>query len=280
MQIRQAGIWWNPKKQNTVGTAALLAEMLIKRGVSVFADASLVAATGEKRIQQTKDFAQCDILFALGGDGTLISALEAAIPAHLPVLGVNLGTMGFLTEAEPAELERDIDALLAGDGALEERMLLEARLDGGAPVTALNEISFTRRAGEVGITEVEVRCDGDLVDRIGGDGVIISAPTGSTAYSLAAGGPIVAPGLECIIVTPVCAHSLRSRPCVLPPESTVEVVCTGVRAGMEAFADGRPVGGVRRAVIRRAGQRAVFVRLRPYRFFELLRQKFADWSHE
>ena len=280
MQIRQAGIWWNPGKQNTVGVASLLADMLIKREVSVFAEASLAEAMGDSRVHPASSFENCDILFALGGDGTLISALEAAVPTGLPVLGVNLGRMGFLTEAEPAELERDIQALLSGEGALEERMLLEARLDGRSTFCALNEISFTRRSGEVGVTEIEVYCDGDLIDRISGDGVIVSAPTGSTAYSLAAGGPIVAPGLECIIVTPVCAHSLRSRPCVLPPQSAVEIVCTGARAGIEAFVDGRRAGEVQRAVVRRAEQRAVFVRLRPYRFFELLRRKFADWSHE
>lgn len=282
MQIQNVGIWWNPDKPNVVCAAARLAEAFQKRAVSVFADENLVKATGCEWIHVTNDLSMCNLLVAIGGDGTLISGLDRAIPSDIPLLGVNLGRLGFLAEAEPGEIEEAVQALVEGNYTLEERMLLEADFGKGYQVLALNEFSFSRKGGSVGIAEIEVFCDGALVDRIGGDGVIVAAPTGSTAYSLAAGGPIIAPGLNCIVVTPVCAHSLRSRPCILPPEVVVEVRSTGRRSPLEAFADGRPVEveRVESVRIRRAAKKALFVRLKPYLFFDLLRQKFADWSHE
>ncbi len=282
MQIRNVGIWWNPEKPNVVCTAARLAEAFQKRAVSVFADENLVKQTGCGWIHVTNDFSVCDLIVAIGGDGTLISGLDRAIPCDIPLLGVNLGRLGFLAETEPSRVEEAVQALVDGNYHLEERMLLEADFGRGYEALALNEFSFSRKGGAVGISEMEVFCDGALVDRIAGDGVIVAAPTGSTAYSLAAGGPIVAPGLNCIVITPVCAHSLRSRPCILPPQAVVEVRSTGRRSAVEAFADGRPVPVelVETVRIRCAQKKALFVRLKPYAFFDLLRQKFADWSHE
>lgn len=282
MQIRNIGIWWNPEKQNAVCTAACLIESFQKRSVSVFADEKLAKATGCGDIHVTNDLSKCDVIVAIGGDGTLISALDSAIPGGKPLLGVNVGRLGFLAEVEPAQIDDAVQALVDGRFTLDERMLLEAEFEENRIMLALNEFSFSRKGGAVGIAEIEISCNGAVIDRIAGDGVIVAAPTGSTAYSLAAGGPIIAPGLDCIVVTPVCAHSLRSRPCILPPDSVIEVRSTGRRAPMEAFADGRPAGegGIERVVIRRSQEKALFIRLRPYAFFDLLRQKFADWSHE
>lgn len=282
MQIRSIGIWWNPEKQNAVCTAASLIESFQKRSVSVFADEKLAKETGCSDIHVTNDLSNCDVIVAIGGDGTLISALDSAIPGGIPLLGVNIGRLGFLAETEPAQIDDAVQALVDGEYTLDERMLLEADFGGGKCERALNEFSFSRKGGAVGITEMEIRCNGALVDRIAGDGVIVAAPAGSTAYSLSAGGPIVAPEVECILVTPVSAHSLHSRPYILPADSIVEVCCTGRRAPAEAFADGRPAGTgcVDRVLIRKAAQKALFIRLKPYAFFDLLRKKFADWSHE
>lgn len=282
MQIQRAGVWWNHEKKNAVCIAKHLAEALRKRSVSVFADETLAKETGFPWIHVTNDFSSCNVIIVIGGDGTLISALYSAVASGVPLLGVNLGRMGFLAEAEPGQIEVVTEKLVRGEYALEERMLLEADSGNGYSALALNEFSFIRTNSAVGIAELEVYCDGALIDCIGGDGVIVAAPTGSTAYSLAAGGPIIAPGLSCITITPVCAHSLRSRPCVLPPDVVVEVRSTGRRASVEAFADGKPmdVGTVESVYIRRSAQTALFIRLKPYAFFDLLRQKFVDWSHE
>lgn len=282
MQIQNVGIWWNPDKQNAVCTAARLAEAFQKRAVSVFADEKLANATKSTWMHVTNDLSMCDLIVAVGGDGTLISGLRCAAKTDIPLLGVNLGRLGFLAEVEPDEIEAAVQALVEGKYTLEERMLLEADFGDGWEELALNEFSFSRKGSAVGIAEMEIFCNGTLVDRIGGDGVIVAAPTGSTAYSLAAGGPIIEPGLNCIVVTPVCAHSLRSRPCVLSAEAIVEVRSTGHRSPLEAFADGScvPHSSVERVRIRRASRKALFVRLKPYAFFDLLRKKFADWSHE
>lgn len=282
MQIRKIGIWWNPEKSNAVCTAASIVRSFQKREVSVFADEKLAAEADCPGIHVTNDLSECDAIVAIGGDGTLISALDSAAPRSIPLLGVNAGRLGFLAEVETAQIDEAVQALVEGRYELEERMLLEADFGSGYACCALNEFSFSRKGAAIGITQLDVFCDGSLVDRIGGDGVVIAAPTGSTAYSLAAGGPIVAPGLNCILITPVCAHSLRSRPCILPPDVVIEVRGTGQRAPLEAFADGKPVGPseIASARIRRSGKKAYFIRLKPYAFFDLLRQKFADWSHE
>lgn len=282
MQIEKIGIWWNPEKPNAVCVAAQTAASFQKREVSVYADKKLAEEAEISGIHVTNDLSVCDVIVAIGGDGTLISALDSAVPSGIPLLGVNLGRLGFLAEAEPAQIDEIVQALVEGKYTLEERMLLEADFGDGYNICALNEFSFSRKGGAVGIAQLEVFCDGALIDRISGDGVIVAAPTGSTAYSLAAGGPIVAPGLNCIVVTPVCAHSLRSRPCILPPEAIVEVRSTGMRAPAEAYADGRlaPAERITTVRIRQSAKRARFIRLQPYAFFDLLRQKFADWSHE
>ncbi|MDO4739871.1 MAG: NAD(+)/NADH kinase [Eubacteriales bacterium] len=283
MQIKKIGIWWNPSKPNAVCIAGRVAEAFQKREMSVFSDERLTKESCCSGINMTNDLSCCDVIVAIGGDGTLISALDKAVPFDIPLLGVNVGRLGFLAETEPSQIEQMAQALSEGRFSLERRMLLEADFGNGSVRRALNEFSFGRAGSAVGIAQLEVYCDGDLVDRISGDGVIISAPTGSTAYSLAAGGPIIAPGLDCIVMTPVCAHSLRSRPYVLAPGSVVDVRSTGLRSPLDAFADGRPVssgkeiGNVR---IRRSEKDALFIRLQPYAFFDLLRQKFADWSHE
>jgi len=282
VQIQNIGIWWNSDKPNAVCTAASIAESFQKRGMSVFADEKLAKEAKCGGIHVTNSLSCCDVIVAIGGDGTLISALDNAIAHDIPLLGINLGRLGFLAEVEPAQIDMAVQSLVDGRFELEERMLLEANFGAGFTHCALNEFSFSRMGGAVGIAQLEVLCNGSLVDRIGGDGVIIAAPTGSTAYSLAAGGPIVAPGLNCIVVTPVCAHSLRSRPCILPPDAIVEVRSTGQRSPVEAFADGRPVlcGQIDKVTIRKSEKKALFIRLKPYAFFDLLRQKFADWSHE
>lgn len=283
MRIQKVGIYWNPEKPNAVCFAARLAKAFLSRGVAVCADARLKREMDLEQVEETEGYAGCDLLAVFGGDGTLIGALNEAVEREIPLLGVNLGRMGFLTETEPESLERDVYAIVRGEYSLDERMLLEASLPSGDAALALNEISILRKADSIGVTELEIRCDGELVDRISGDGVLIAAPTGSTAYSLAAGGPIVAPGLDCIVVTPVCAHSLRSRPFVLKPESLVEVRPTGARGGASVYADGKPVGFVdpgASVAIARAKRKAVFIRLRPDSFFGLMRQKFADWAQE
>ena len=163
-----------------------------------------------------------DLVLSLGGDGTFLRAVHLAWPDDCPVLGVNLGSLGFLAEVDVAEAEGAMARLVAGDYQRESRMMLSASLRDGEGRErergfALNEILLTR-AGNPRIVSVDFYIDGDYIERIAGDGVMVSTPTGSTGYAMAAGGPIADPTLEVLQLTPVCPHSLHNRSYLLPPE--------------------------------------------------------------
>src|SRR3984885_6660485 len=172
-----------------------------------------------------------ELVIVLGGDGTLLRAAELARPAGTPLIGVNLGHIGFLAEAEPDGLIQTVDRLLAGDYRVEERMTLDvvARDNGTriASTWALNEVTVEKAARERMI-EVVIEVDGRPLSRFGCDGVVVATPTGSTAYAFSAGGPVVWPEVEAVLMVPICAHALFARPMVVSPRSVlaVELVST------------------------------------------------------
>jgi NAD+ kinase len=169
---------------------------------------------------------QVDVLIAFGGDGTLLDAAGAVAQsaAETPLFGVNLGHLGFLTEVGQAEMTGALDALLAGRTRVETRLLLIGRLDRGgreaASRVALNDIVVTRGALSRMI-EIDVSIDGQFVSHVKADGLIVATATGSTAYNLSAGGPIVHPGVDAFVLTPIAPHTLTNRPIVLPATATV-----------------------------------------------------------
>ena len=154
---------------------------------------------------------QVDVLVALGGDGTVLRAARAAVQRDVPLLGVNLGTVGFLAEVEPEGLEGAMRRLLRGDFTEERRNLLEVR-HGAQSVLAMNDAVISR-GGYPRMIRLQVLADG----------LVVATPTGSTGYSLSAGGPIVAPGVDAMLVTPICAHSLQHRPLVLPGDAVIQL---------------------------------------------------------
>ncbi|HEU0315987.1 MAG TPA: NAD kinase, partial [Solirubrobacteraceae bacterium] len=167
-----------------------------------------------------------ELVIVLGGDGTLLRAAELARPAGTPLIGVNLGHIGFLAEAEPEGLTETVDALLAGKYWVEERMTLDvvARDNGTelARTWALNEMTVEKAARERMI-EVIIEVDGRPLSRWGCDGVVCATPTGSTAYAFSAGGPIVWPEVEALLMVPLAAHALFARPIVVSPDSVLAV---------------------------------------------------------
>jgi len=216
-----------------------------------------------------------DLVVSVGGDGTLLRAAHLASGAGVPVLGVKVGRLGFLTEVEPAEVPSVLDAFVAGELVVEERLTVEAEAD-AAPWSgsqwALNEIMVEKRARHR-IISLAVHVGGEYVTTISGDGVIVATPTGSTAYSFAARGPIVHPGVACLILTPVSPHMVFDRPLVLSPDEEVEIEVEGEEPGLLA-PDGRgafelPIGcrvRIRRSdrparLLRRAGTESFFDRL-------------------
>jgi NAD+ kinase len=183
-----------------------------------------------------------ELVIVLGGDGTLLRAAELVRPAGTPLIGVNLGHVGFLAEAEPDGLTQTVDHVLAGDYRVEERMTVDvtARVNGTAIAStwALNEVSIEKAARER-MVEVIIEVDGRPLSRWGCDGVVCATPTGSTAYAFSAGGPVVWPEVEALLMVPLAAHSLFARPLVVSPRSVVavELVHDGGEADRE-YGDG------------------------------------------
>jgi len=162
------------------------------------------------------------VLLTIGGDGTFLRGALRLAPKGVPILGVNLGSLGFLTQTRGGEILQVLERLRRGEFAVEERMMLEGRFH-DERFLALNDLVLSRRTLD-GFTELELYADGEFVARYPGDGLIIATPTGSTAYSLAAGGPIIDPRLELLIATPLAPHLLGLRSIVFPPEASLQVV--------------------------------------------------------
>jgi NAD+ kinase len=229
----------------------------------------------------TEAFARgLDLVVSVGGDGTLLRAAHLASRTDAPVLGVNVGRLGFLTEVGPAEAPDLLAQLLEGKMVLEERMALEAEPHGApwtAPQWALNEVIVEKRARHRLIT-LRAMIGGEDVATFSADGVIVATPTGSTAYSFSARGPIVSPRLSCLVLTPVSPHMVFDRSIVVAPEEGVTLEVLGEEPGLLS-ADGRPAlelpvgAGVR---IRRAERPARLVRREGSpSFFSLVRVKFS-----
>ncbi len=169
---------------------------------------------------------QPDCLLVLGGDGTVLKAARDMMDENIPLIGVNLGSLGYMTEIETDTLEKSLDKLLADEYELEQRMMLEGRVtfrDGTvADGHCLNDIVISRN-GSLQIMKFNIKVNGRFLNEYSGDGMIVTTPTGSTGYNLSAGGPIVEPGAKMIMLTPICPHTLNQRSIILSPEDVVEI---------------------------------------------------------
>ncbi len=220
-----------------------------------------------------------DLAVVLGGDGTLLAAARLVAPRHVPILGVNLGGLGFLTEVTLDELPATLERVLAADFTVSERMMLTARvLRGGEAIadhTVLNDVVITKGA-LARLVELTVAVDGCPVTTFRGDGLIIATPTGSTAYSLSAGGPIVHPEHRSIILTPIAAHTLTLRPVVIPDHLAVAVTLAREDGDVVLTLDGQvgyPLAPRDVVEVRRAAATVPLVNS-PFRnYFEVLRTK-------
>lgn len=223
------------------------------------------------------EYSDMDMILVFGGDGTLLSVAKTAAEHNLPVIGINLGRLGFLAEIESEKMEEGFAKLFAGDYVTEERMMLHAKLLNGRETTALNDIVVTRANSTLKILDLDVFIDDEYVDDFKADGIIIATPTGSTAYSLSAGGPIVDPKLDSMIVTPICPHKMYSRTIIVPPEKTVTVKCRAtVDNDAIVAADSEILGklsGNETVVIQLAQEKFKLIRFTEYQFFGVLHNK-------
>ena len=260
----------------------ILARHLSSSGVRVILDPGVKLDFGDvpvEPVDETTLVAEADLLVAVGGDGTMLYATRLVAGRDIPILGINRGRLGFLADITPGEMLRRIDEVLAGDYEEEPRLMLEAVIeDGGEPkrALALNDVVLQKR--ETGrMLDFENWVDGVYVNTHGGDGLVIATPTGSTAYALSGGGPIIHPSLEAVTLVPICPHTLSDRPIVIHadsrievrivdrPDTRAEVTCDGVLLG--------ELGASERLHVRAAREKVVLIHPRGHDYFRLLRSK-------
>ncbi len=284
MKIQTLGLLLNPTKPESLALVPRVEAACEAAGIRLLAEPS-APCEGKCAASMEALMRDADALLVLGGDGTILRAVALMGDRLLPVLGVNLGMLGFLAESVPEELDEAVLRLAEGRYRLERRMLLEAWVDGvPGRYTALNDVVVTR-GSFTRVLQADAYVDGALAARYAGDGCVIASPTGSTAYSLSAGGPIVAPGLDTIILSPICPHTLSSRPMVVSAGSCVrmEFRPRGEGGGILLSVDGAECHILRdRTVlhVRRSDKELPFVRFGEDRFFELLRSKLSKWGGE
>jgi NAD+ kinase len=238
---KRVGIVAKVASREAVHTAHELAEWLRRRGLEAFLDEATLRARGLEGEPPFNAREAYDLVVVLGGDGTLLAVARTLAPG-VPILGVNLGNLGFLTEVSRGELYPALVQVLSGEFHTEERSLFEVELrrNGGPPVSfrVLNDAVITKSA-LARIIELTLRVDGHLVARFRSDGLIISTPTGSTAYNLSAGGPILHPLLPVAVLTPICPHALALRPIVVPDVGPIEVTLETQREEVYLTLDGQ-----------------------------------------
>ena len=259
---------------------------LTKSGVRVLATAEIAEVTGVTAANESALAEQSDLLVAVGGDGTMLYAADLVRNHNKPLLGINRGRLGFLADVSPAEMLQSMDKVLAGDYSKESRLMLDARIESPAGssrvATALNDVVLQRR--ETGrMVDFETQISGTYINTHAGDGLIVATPTGSTAYSLSCGGPIIEPGLDVVVLVPICPHTLSDRPVVVPADKGIDVVLLE-RGDTKAdvIIDGRSLGELvpgERLKISAAQERISLIHPPGHDYYEILRSKL-HWGHD
>ena len=275
-----AAIISKPQKAELAAILPDLRAWLVERGWSWVLDAESAAYLGETGVARPElPEHKPDLVVVLGGDGTLLAAARAFARTNTPLLSVNLGSLGFLTEVPLADLYATLDAWCNGTGVIEERSLMRAEMICAGEQTrqwdALNDVVLAK--GTIArMADFTVEIDHQLVATFRADGVIVSTPTGSTAYNLAADGPIVMSTVDCMVVTPICPHLLTIRPIVVPGESTISVQVVGVPNETYLTVDGQEAVAMNLSdQVRccRSEYSVRLLRLRPNGLFNVLRSK-------
>ncbi|MCP5419641.1 MAG: NAD(+) kinase [Gammaproteobacteria bacterium] len=268
-------------------TLTQIAGYMRQRQLRVLLDeetAKLVPTNGLEIASRRVIGRQCDLAVVIGGDGTLLNAARSLVDFRVPILGVNLGRLGFLADVSPAEIPHSLDAILAGSFREEMRSLLHAEvMREGRAVTqadALNDVVVHKR-DVARMIEVNTFVDGQFINAYRADGLIISTPTGSTAYSLSGGGPILHPSLEAVILVPICPHSLTHRPIVVGAESEIEVILNASNnTQTQVTCDGQISLGLEpgdRVMIRKKRRKLRLIHPANHDYFQLLRAKL-NWG--
>jgi NAD+ kinase len=278
-EFKKIGIIAKTNKKEAIDTVSALVPWLEERGIETVLDRDAAKQIGMKSDIAREDVPKTsDMVIVLGGDGTLLYAARVVGKSEIPILGVNLGSLGFLTEVALPELYNTMERVISGDFRLEERMMLKARVkkaDGPSEFSVLNDMVINKGA-LARIINLKVTINGVYLTTYKADGLIVSTPTGSTGYSMSAGGPIVYPSLSTIIITPICPHTLTNRPILIPGDSVVEIRLVSGDGNVFVTLDGQVGVDIKegdRVEISRSGRKVYLIEPPERDYYDVLRTK-------
>jgi NAD+ kinase len=282
-QFERIGLWGRFHDPKVAEPAAQISSHLSGRGHRVIAPADRSAGlTTIERVAADEFATAIDLVIAIGGDGNLLRAARCVAGHDVPLIGVNRGRLGFLTDITPEQMITALDRILAGDFLAEQRLLLGASIRGvsAPPMFALNDVVLQK--GDSGrILDFETSVDGSYVNTHGGDGLIVATPTGSTAYALSCNGPIIRPDVDALVMVPICPHTLSDRPLVVPRSSVITVEVAADQDGSALITcDGEELGALEPAQvleIRTAKESVTLLHPTDYNYYDLLRSKL-NWG--
>jgi NAD+ kinase len=285
-EFKTVALWGRLGERSVTEPALQLLKHLRKRGITVLASIKSDAARelkGATHVDERELAQRADLVVSIGGDGTLLHAARNVAARNVPLVGINRGRLGFLTDVSPEHMRKTLDAILAGDFLVERRLMLSAALGKQSATNALfalNDIVLQR--GDTGrLLDFTTDVDGAYVNNHRGDGLIVATPTGSTAYALSCGGPIIQPDVDALAMVPICPHTLSDRPLVLPSTSEIRVTLDNA-GGSEAHVvcDGESLGRMAAGdvlTIKLAKRAVTLLHPRDYNYYELLRSKL-NWG--
>ena len=280
MKIRKVGIVANIEKEKIAEYAKSLKGWLEERGVEVFIEAETAAKIGVRGGLACENIARrAQLVVVLGGDGTMLRTARYVAKYNVPIVGINMGNFGYLTEVNLNEMHSALELILAGNYVTEKRMMLDVAVSRGKTIiaagTVLNDVVINR--GNLSrIIELEITINNMYLTTYKADGLIISTPTGSTAYSLSAGGPIVYPEKDLIVINPICPHTLTNRPIICPENSDLQVKIWSKEKGATLTLDGQESYRIRSGDIIDVKKSSSITKLilSPHRsYWEILRSK-------
>ncbi len=284
MKNKSIGILTKPKFPEVKSTLQTVIRWLRDRNIRVILDATSAGLLSEQGgLQKTQLAQEADVLLVLGGDGTMLNAARLSCERGIPILGVNMGGLGFLTEVRLEHLYPSLERVFANDYVIDERLMLKTHIHRHGETVAkgvvLNDVVVSK--GTLArMIELRIDIQGRFVTNLRGDGLIISSPTGSTAYSLSAGGPIVTPSVSSLMLTPICPHTLTHRPLIVPATAEIDITLTSKDDGATATLDGQVGIAISHGdtiEVRVSEHRTRLIRFPETQYYAVLREKL-NWG--
>jgi len=287
MKFKTIGVITKPQAEPVTQTLQTLFEFLKNKNCNVILDQQIpdtINRCNFKKASREEIGEQCDLVIVVGGDGTILNAVRSLVDADVPLLGINVGRLGFLADISPDKLEQSLDEILNGSYREEQRILLEMQVLRDNKIIfegdAFNDVVVHIR-DVARMIEFETRINDEFVNHQRADGIVISTPTGSTAYALSAGGPLLHATLDAITLVPISPHTLSSRPLVVNSDSQIDVLICNTKEGIaQATCDGHLSADVHvgdHIKVKRKQEKITLLHPKQHNYFEILRAKL-HWS--